>query len=124
MADDLIVMKDGEIVESGEPVTLYSNPKFLYTAGLLANCNILDQEKADLCGIKTKKEAVTIYPEWLEIDLKKSGNWIINTILFKGFYEDIMIENEETVLRIRNHIIGKYKEGEKVGLKVKKYLEY
>jgi len=124
MADELIVMKDGEILESGEPIAIYSNPKFLYTAGLLANCNILDQEKAALCGIKSIKETVAIYPEWMMIDPQKSGNWVINTILFKGFYEDVMIEKEETVLRVRNQIIGRYKEGENVNLKVNKYLEY
>jgi len=124
MADELIVMKDGEILESGEPVAIYSKPKHLYTAGLLANCNILDQEKATACSIKTQKESVAIYPEWIEINPDKTANWTVNTILFKGFYEDVMIENEETILRVRNHIIGKYKKGEKVDLKVKKYLEY
>jgi len=124
MADELIVMKDGEILESGEPITVYSNPQHLYTAGLLANCNILDKDQASLCGIKTKKETVAIYPEWLGIESQKLGKWTINTILFKGFYEDLMIENEETTLRVRNRDIGKYKQGETVNLKVNKYLEY
>lgn len=126
MADELIVMKDGEILESGEPVALYSNPKFLYTASLLTNSNILDQEKASLCGIKLKapKTAVAIYPEWFEVTHVKSSEWIIDAILFKGFYEDIMIVNEDATLRVRNYTIGKYKAGEHISLKVKKHLEY
>jgi len=126
MADELIVMHEGKILESGEPVSLYANPKFLYTAGLLANCNILDKEKAELCGIKlkTKKKTVAIYPEWITIEAAKSSDWSINTILFKGFYEDILMENKDVVLRMRNHVIGAYKEGENVSVKVNKYLEY
>ena len=126
MADELIVMKDGAILESGEPVSLYGSPKHLYTAGLLANCNILDKEKAAVCGIKLKpkKKNVAIYPEWIELVADKSSEWTINTILFKGFYEDVLVENEDVILRMRNYTIGKYKDGEKVSLKVNKYLEY
>jgi len=126
MADELIVMQDGRILESGEPIALYSDPKFLYTAGLLANCNILDREKAAICGIKikSKKKTIAIYPEWIELIADKSSEWTINNILFKGFYEDVLIENNDVVLRMRNHTIGKYKEDEKVSLKVNKYLEY
>ena len=126
MADELIVMHEGKILESGEPVGLYANPKFLYTAGLLANCNVLDKQKAELCGIKLKpkKKTVAIYPEWITIEADKSSEWSINTILFKGFYEDVLIENNDVILRLRNHVIGAYKEDENVSVKVNKYLEY
>jgi ABC-type Fe3+/spermidine/putrescine transport system ATPase subunit len=126
MADELVVMKDGEILESGEPVALYAAPKHLYTAELLANCNILNKDQAELYGIKlkAKKKTVAIYPEWITTEPDKSSDWTINTILFKGFYEDVLIENKDVVLRMRNHVIGAYKEGENVSVKVNKYLEY
>jgi ABC-type Fe3+/spermidine/putrescine transport system ATPase subunit len=126
MADELIVMKDGEILESGDPIEMYSNPQFLYTASLLANCNILDKEKARLCGItlKPKKETLAIYPEWIEVTPAKTGDWMISSILFKGFYEDIMVEKDGVELRVRSHYMIKYVAGQKVNLKVNKYLEY
>jgi len=41
MANELIVLKDGEILEAGHPQILYQNPQHLYTARLLNNCNVL-----------------------------------------------------------------------------------
>ncbi|MHB8209328.1 ABC transporter ATP-binding protein, partial [Mucilaginibacter sp.] len=126
MADELIVMKDGNILESGDPIAMYGNPQFLYTASLLANCNILDKENAMLCGItlKPKKETVAIYPEWIEVTPVKTADWIISSILFKGFYEDIMVEKNGVKLRVRSHYMREYMVGQKVNLKVNKYLEY
>jgi ABC-type Fe3+/spermidine/putrescine transport system ATPase subunit len=126
MADELIVMKDGQILESGEPVALYQNPKNLYTASLLATCNVLDKDKAKNCGIalKPKKTSAAIYPEWLEINNTKTGDWLIKQILFKGFYEDVLVEKDDVTLRVHSYTIRKYREGEKVNLKVSCWLEY
>lgn len=127
MADELIVMQDGSILESGEPVALYQTPGFLYTAGLLSNCNVLDKEKARLCGItlKAKKENAVVYPEWMELSENNTGAyWQIKMVLFKGFYEDILLEQDEVAMRVRNYTIGKYKAGAMVSLKINRYLEY
>ena len=43
MADMLLVLKEGEIVESGHPKKIYNDPKHLYTAQLLTNCNVLNK---------------------------------------------------------------------------------
>jgi len=127
MADELIVMQDGKILESGEPLAVYQSPKFLYTAGLLANCNVLDKDKAKVCGInlKAKKKSAAIYPEWMELsNTAAQKDWQIKMILFKGFYEELLLEKDEVVLRIRNFDIGKYNGDDKVSLKISKYLEY
>jgi ABC-type Fe3+/spermidine/putrescine transport system ATPase subunit len=126
MADELVVMKDGKIVESGEPVAIYQNPKHLYTASLLANCNILDADKAKACSIKLKanKETAVIYPEWIELSNAKSADWTIKSILFKGFYEDLILEKGEVELRVRNYATHTYKEDDKVSVKIGRWLEY
>jgi ABC-type Fe3+/spermidine/putrescine transport system ATPase subunit len=126
MADELVVMKDGKIVESGEPVAIYQTPKHLYTASLLANCNILNVDKAKACSIKLKanKETAVIYPEWIELSNAKSADWTIKSILFKGFYEDLILEKGEVELRARNYATHTYKEGDKVSVKIGKWLEY
>jgi ABC-type Fe3+/spermidine/putrescine transport system ATPase subunit len=126
MADELIVMQDGKILESGEPVAVYQNPKNLYTAILLANCNVLDKEKAKLCGLslKAKKKNAAIYPECMELSTGKTTDWLLKMTLFKGFYEDILVEKDDITLRVRNYEIGKHKEGDKVSLKINRYLEY
>ncbi|MCO5935893.1 ABC transporter ATP-binding protein [Mucilaginibacter sp. RB4R14] len=125
MADELIVLKDGEIVETGHPKTLYHSPVNLYTAELLTNCNVLTVDEAKVCGIESHKEAVVIYPEWIRINnVLKTNKWTVKQVLFKGFYDDLILENNGVILRVINDDSGKYKEGDIVGLKIKKWLEY
>jgi len=125
MADELIVLKQGEIVESGSPKSLYQNPLNLYTAELLTNCNVLNAEEAKACGIATGKDYVVIYPEWIRLNnILKTSKWVVKEVLFKGFYEDLILENNGSILRVVNDESGKYAEGDIVGLKIKKWLEY
>jgi ABC-type Fe3+/spermidine/putrescine transport system ATPase subunit len=125
MADELIVLKHGEIVESGSPKSLYQNPLNLYTAELLTNCNVLNAEEAKACGIAAEKEYVVIYPEWIRLnDILKTSKWAVKEVLFKGFYEDLILENNGTILRVVNTESGKYAQGDTAGLKIKKWLEY
>ncbi|MDB5127057.1 ABC transporter ATP-binding protein [Mucilaginibacter sp.] len=125
MADELIVLKHGEIVEHGHPKTLYHNPLKLYTAELLTNCNVLTINEAKACGIEAKKEFVVIYPEWIRMNnILKTSNWTVKQVLFKGFYEDLILENNGVILRAVNDESGKYTEGDITGLKIKKWLEY
>ena len=125
MADELLVLQEGEILESGHPKELYQNPQNLYTARLLTNCNVLTQEEAKLCGIKTNNDCVVIYPEWaITTNSWTRKNWTVKQVLFKGSYEDLLLENKEVMLRLLNDQPGKYKEGDRLHLKISKYLEY
>ena len=125
MADTLLVLKDGEIIEEGHPQKIYNDPKHLYTAQLLNNCNVLSAEEARVCGIKATKEHVMLYPEWIEATSSWSRkNWVVTQVLFKGFYEELLLQNNEVTLRILSGNAGKYIEGNKVNLKIGRYLEY
>jgi ABC-type Fe3+/spermidine/putrescine transport system ATPase subunit len=125
MADELVVLKDGEILEHGHPKALYINPLNLYTASLLTNCNILNREEARACNIYTAKQHIVIYPEWGATTASHTGkHWAITKILFKGFYEELLLQKDGVSLRVLNAHADKYTEGDKVQLKIKKYLEY
>ncbi|MDB5061524.1 MAG: hypothetical protein JWP67_1367 [Mucilaginibacter sp.] len=125
MADKLLVLKDGEIIESGHPKSLYQNPLNLYTAELLTNCNVLNANEAKICGMQTHKDHIVVYPEWIRINkVLKTSRWKIKQVLFKGFYEDLILENGDIVLRVVNDDSGKYNEGDTVSLNIKKWLEY
>jgi ABC-type Fe3+/spermidine/putrescine transport system ATPase subunit len=125
MADDLIVLRAGEIIESGDPKTLYQNPKNLYTARLLSNCTVLTKGEAKICGIKTEAANVVIYPEWVETTSSWTRkDWTVKQVLFKGCYEDLLLEKEGITLRVLNDQFGKYNDGTKVHLKLNKWLEY
>jgi ABC-type Fe3+/spermidine/putrescine transport system ATPase subunit len=125
MADMLLVLKDGEIIEAGHPQKIYHDPAYLYTAQLLSNCNVLTVSEASVCGIRAHKEHVMIYPEWIEA----TGNWrrrkwIVKQVLFKGFYEELLLDYSGVSLRILNGQSGKYIEGDKLNLKIGRHLEY
>ncbi|MDB4918580.1 ABC transporter ATP-binding protein [Mucilaginibacter sp.] len=124
MADKLLVLKTGEIVEGGHPKSLYQNPLNLYTAELLTNCNVLNANEAKACGMRADKEYVVVYPEWIRINkVLKTSKWKVQQVLFKGFYEDLILENDGILLRVVNDE-GKYNEGDMVSLNIKKWLEY
>ncbi len=125
MADELIVLKDGEVLESGSPKVLYQHPQNLYTARLLTNCNVLTRNEAALCNIHTHKEHVVIYPEWA----KPTGSWThkdwtVKQVLFKGSHEGLLIEKDGATLRLLNDQPDKFKEGERLHIKIEKYLEF
>ncbi len=125
MADELIVLKQGEIVESGKPEDLYQNPGMLYTAQILVHCSVLTSDQAKVCGIKAERGTIAINPEHVEISTgwgKK--DWTVVQILFKGFFEELIVEKQDVTIRVLNLDRNKYPEGTKVGIKVKKYFEY
>jgi len=120
-----LVLNQGEILEAGHPKKLYLNPKHLYTARLLTNCNILTNNQARLCGISSDEEFVVIYPEWASITASWTHkDWTVKQILFKGSHEDIILEQNGVTLRSLNSQRGKYQEGDLVNLKIAKFLEY
>ncbi|NVM66261.1 ABC-type Fe3+/spermidine/putrescine transport system ATPase subunit [Mucilaginibacter sp. SG538B] len=125
MADELIVINKGEIVEHGNPKALYKHPKFLYTAQLLTNCNVLTAHEARFCGIDITKEYAVVYPEQIKIKLiAATKSWVVKQVLFKGFYEDLILQHEDITLRVLSEETGKYAEGDLVAVRVEKYLEY
>ncbi|MGZ3928370.1 MAG: ABC transporter ATP-binding protein [Mucilaginibacter sp.] len=125
MADRLLVIKDGEIIEDGHPRKIYNDPTYLYTAQLLTNCNVLNVGEASICGIKAHKEHVMLYPEWIEATRSWTRKkWVVKQVLFKGFYEELLLEYNGVTLRILNGQAEKYIEGDKVHLKIERYLEY
>lgn len=124
MADQLIVIKEGEIVESGSPVELYESPKLLYTSLILANCTHLTPEQAKLCGISSKRGSVVIYAEDIKITGGFSKSWQIINILFKGTHEELVIRQRDVTLRVQNPTKGKYKIGGKVNVSIQRYHEF
>lgn len=125
MADELVVLKKGSIVEQGTPENMYKEPAMLYTAQLLSRCTILTRAEAKVCGIDTKKAAVAINPEYIELIASGLNNdWRIKQVLFKGFFEELLVEKNDVLLRVLNMDRGRYNEGANVGLRIKKYLEY
>ncbi|MGI4805010.1 MAG: ABC transporter ATP-binding protein [Janthinobacterium lividum] len=125
LADELVVLKDGEIVETGNPQQLYHQPKKLYTAQLLANGTVFTGIKTVPLNIKTDKKTVMIYAEDFYIDKNSITNFCtIKTVLFKGFYEELILQKEELQFKMINLEIGKYQPNEQVNISIKRFLTF
>ena len=125
MADELVVLKQGEILETGTPRDLYHDPKYLYTAKLLTSCNVLTAAEAHICGIKSDRAHIVIYPEWAMVTHNWGRkNWRIKQILFKGAYEEMLVEHNGVTLRMINSLRTKHVEGDMVHISIDYYLEY
>lgn len=55
-ADELIIIKDGQIVSKGSPKELYENSPDLYTAGLLGTYYVLNEQNKKELGINNSKQ--------------------------------------------------------------------
>lgn len=126
MADELIILKQGEIVETGTPEELYQNPRTLYTAQLLSRCSVLTHAEAAVCGIATAHAVIAVNPENVEIvdSWSKKKDWTVTQVLFKGFFEEMIIEKEGVKLRALNLERHKYLLGALIGIRIRKYFEY
>lgn len=124
MADELVVIKGGQVLEMGVPKDVYNQPKNLYTALLLSHCNVLADEDAQKLNINSNGKQIVIYPEWIKPVGDKGGDWIVEEILFKGAYEEVHVANAETRVHLVNFNLGAFEEGNRITVKVEKYLVY
>ena len=122
MADRLVVLRGGQIAESGSPEELYHTPQNLYTAQLLSNRTLLNRDEALLCGIDTKSDTIAISPE--HVVLSDGDDWAVRQVLFKGFFEDVLLEKHGVQLRALNLNKGQYVKGDMVKVSIDKFLEY
>lgn len=94
LADNLIVMKEGEIIAQGSPKELFDTPTNAYTAKLLAKANVLSPEWSRLLGIDTK-ELTIIHQHHIEVKEDKNSPFYISKTRFKGFYIERTLQHKE-----------------------------
>lgn len=118
-ADELIVMKDGAIVQQGPPAELYRKPANEYVAGLLGAYHLFTPEKSKVFslipGISNNGKNLFVRPEQFRIvregtDALKGR---VKTVYFGGAYNDVEVEIPGNTIRIRT-TTGNYKSGDAV----------
>ncbi len=125
LANRLIILRDGKLIESGEPAEVYNSPKHIYTARLLGNAFVLPASEAREMGIRADKERVMIYPEWIQLKSSwSSKKYVIKEIFFKGFYEELLLERNKIRISAINNRPGIYKVGQPVQVLVTRLLEF
>jgi iron(III) transport system ATP-binding protein len=102
-ADEIVVMREGRIVQEGTPKEVYYEPVNEYVAGIFGKYNWLTAEQASLFGEPATEKEVMIRPEDFAISTKNNGikGTILKISFWGSFYEaEIMINDFTIVIRM------------------------
>ena len=91
-ADEVLVMKNGQIIDKGIPKTIYDNPKSKYTASLFGDVN----------EIVINGKVEFIYPHQLMIVEKSDLKVVVTNVYFLGSHYIIEAESENKILFFEN----------------------
>jgi ABC-type sugar transport system ATPase subunit len=113
-SDKIIVMKDGKVIQKGEPSTIYSQPVNEYVAGLFGKYNIIDAQIAkSIFKLKPDGVHVIVRPEGFSLvkkDEKGIAGKIVGVSFFGSYYEiDVLVEGIQLKVRsgLNKFIIGR-----------------
>lgn len=124
LADHLIVMREGKIIEAGQPAELYQSPQKSYTAKLLAKSNILSQDQALLLGISTLAPQIGIHQENITLEKHRDTGFSVRDILFRGSYHELMVGNDQLSLHIVVPLNRNFHIGDPVKVHIAKFTEF
>ena len=125
LSDELLILKDGKLLQKGAPSSIYNDPEHIYTAQILGNAVAVNSIDALKLGISTGKKTVLFYPEWVE--LKNGWNsrrYEVLDIYYKGFYEELLLERNGVKIRAIQLNKGVHKKNDHVQASIGRFLEY
>ena len=122
MANQLVILKDGKLAAVDSPVKLYHTPPTRYIARMLAKSNILRQDQVQSLAIGAQHACYAIHPEWIDVEVDEKGSFYVDSIFFRGFYEELLIRNKEIYLRVYRWKGSGLKRGDKVSCHIKNYI--
>jgi multiple sugar transport system ATP-binding protein len=125
LADQLLILKDGKLLQNDTPENTYQNPSDLYTAKILGNAVVLDGAQANQIGIKTIKKHVAFYPEWVELKSNwNSRRFEVLEVYYKGFYDELLLERNGVQIRALQLNSGAHKKNDHVQANIGRFLEF
>ena len=107
-ADEVLVMKNGEIIEQGSSSDLYFNPKNKYIASLFGDVN----------EIEIDGKSQLVYPHQLEIVEKSTVEVEVLQSFFRGNHFLVEAVFQNTILYFESH--SSLEKGAKVFLQIKR----
>lgn len=125
LSDELLILRDGQLLQYGRPEEIYNHPKHAYTAQILGNAVVLSREEAEKLGIQAKAEQVGFYPEWVE--LKSSWNsrrFEVKDVYYKGFYEELLLERHGVTIRAIQLNSGEHKKSDHVQASISRFVTF
>lgn len=123
MADRIVIVKDGTLIQQGEPRKVYNEPKVAYTAKMLGNAVTLSQADVKLLDMFKSELPITFYPEWVKIvDSDAAKVFNVVEVYFKGLYEELLLERNGIQIRAVNMATGKYKKNDQLHVQIDRFL--
>ena len=136
MSDTIVVMRDGHILQIGDPKSVYDEPANAFVANFIGESNILrgtmiEDELVHFCGFnfpcvdsgfgENAPVDVVIRPEDIMIVGEDIGQLtgVVQSVLFKGVHYEMMIDTGETVFKVHSTIMQP--QGSRVGLTIVPY---
>lgn len=120
-ADEILVIKEGKIIQKDKPRIIYNQPINEYVAGMFGKFNLLKPEQAEWFGISAIEKDIIVRPEHFRISKSdESGiKGSIQKISFWGtFYEaEVMVNDMKIIVRMMN---DDRKAGEEVAVTIVK----
>ncbi len=124
MSDKIVVMRDGEIQQTGTPAEIYNEPKNRYVANFIGESNIVEGEMVEDYRVRFDDQTfdcvdagfkdhqpvdVIIRPE--DIDIVERGQGQLSgevlSVLFKGVHYEVMVETVAgTSVTVNMHVIS------------------
>jgi ABC-type sugar transport system ATPase subunit len=120
-ADEIIILKDGKIIQQDHPEKLYHEPVNEYCAGLLGDYELVDADSKIMSQFssfpKNNKKKILIRPNYFSVSpsIQNESQYEIVNIQFRGIYSllTIMYQNEQIkVFKGLNH----FKKGDYVNI--------
>ena len=125
LADDLLLIKNGRLIQRGKPSDVYNHPEHIYTAQLLGNAVVLNQEDAKKLGLEVNASQVAFYPEWVELKSSwSSRRFEVKEVYYKGFYEELLLERNGVMIRAIQLNRGEHKKNDHVQANISRFLSF
>ncbi len=101
-AEEIIVMKDGRIVQQGTPKQIYKQPINAYCAGLFGEYSILSKELALQFEMDTQEKSICIRPTGFSIHpTTHSIKAIVHAVFYYGTHTLLHVKVGEELLKIQ-----------------------
>ncbi len=125
MADRLVILKEGMLLQAGKPRDVYNHPSSPYTAKMLGNAVVLSKEEAQKLDLKVSGAQVCFYPEWVELKAGWSAKkFNIKDIYYKGFYDELLLERNGVSIRALQLNTGEHKKNDQVYANIGRFIDF
>jgi len=108
MADQLLLLREGQCVQLGSPEQVYQQAQSAYVASLLGDAVVLtraqaaslDMPAAWLSRMPAEARELVFYPEWVQVDAGlEYPLFRVETIDFRGAVQEVVLERRGILIR-------------------------